>query len=110
MSGECVETVCKMAIEFCEDENTINLKQSIKYTQETDDDIVVIKREEIDYVIHVVGPPMLEKNINDSTGAGDAFIAGYLWSKVALDRSDTEEFSFDSIMFKLRMASWVAGT
>ncbi len=67
-----------------------------------------MKEEKIEYEIHLVGPPKVT-NINDTTGAGDAFIAGYLLAKVALSQYSSKELDFSEITFQLRMASWVAG-
>lgn len=67
-----------------------------------------IQIEENDYIIHSVGPPK-DIKIVDTTGAGDAFIGGYIFSINNLsDRTHFGDASAE-IFFHLRFASWVAG-
>ncbi len=71
--------------------------------------IIFLNKELLEYEIHVVGPPILQGEVVDSTGAGDAFIAGYLWSINTLSKENDQELDIDTIAFRLKMASWVAG-
>ena len=68
-----------------------------------------LKVEKIEYEIHCIGPPHVD-DIVDSTGAGDAFAAGYLWGEILLSQpGGVQEPDFDECVFKLRMGSWCAG-
>jgi hypothetical protein len=107
-----IETENKLDIKYCQNKGIITFKQSIMNHTQDEKDNNTLKNEQIEYEFHVIGPPCLLKDINDSTGAGDAFIAGYLWSKIALSQYEHEimDNNFDHVAFQMRMASWVAGT
>ena len=75
---------------------------------------VVVERNE--YVCHAIGT-LKGLKIVDTTGAGDAFIGGFIYGKLLLEqhallrRSHSHilnEVSF-IVFFQLRYASWVAG-
>ena len=65
-----------------------------------------IHAQQYEYIIHIVGPPKVAK-IVDTTGAGDAFIAGYLFIRNYLAKEDVSEDM--KTIFHLQFASWVAG-
>ena len=72
--------------------------------------------QENDYIIHVVGT-LKDIDIVDTTGAGDAFIGGYIYSSTHLAKGSSPQgscvrrsvCSSSSILFKLRYSAWVAG-
>jgi len=104
---ESSQTENKAEITYNESHSIIDINQSIKSIMHEESG-VYMKHEKIEYEIHVVGPPKVH-HIIDTTGAGDAFIAGYILARVALAEYCREQLSFDYITFQLRMGSWVAG-
>lgn len=97
-----------MVIKSLDDKGTIHLEQSIRNSSKENCNMK-LETEQIVYEMHVVGPPILQDEVKDSTGAGDSFISGYLWSKFALYKCNEQSLEFDTNVFQLRMASWVAG-
>lgn len=95
-----------MDIEYSEEKDTLLIHLVIEDILEGHE---IGNNEKICFHIHVIGPPCLNTNVKDSTGAGDAFCAGYLWSKILLESLDNQLIPFDEKQFQLRMASWVAG-
>lgn len=69
---------------------------------------MTIQIEQVEYEIYNVGPPNVN-DVIDTTGAGDAFAAGYLWSSMILSQTNAKGPGFDQCLFKLRMGSWCAG-
>ena len=93
----------------CMDENMITILQTTRriLSSSDNDGVDMIQTEENQYVIHVVGPPK-DVNVVDTTGSGDAFAGGYIFSKIHLSDALDIDASAETL-FHLRFASWVAG-
>lgn len=66
-----------------------------------------IGEEKVTYRLTFCGPPKVnEDDVVDTTGAGDSFIGGYIYSSSKLCQSG---FGSNNTLFRLKFASWVAG-
>lgn len=66
-----------------------------------------VGEEKVTYKLTYCGPPKVNKDdIVDTTGAGDSFIGGYIYSSSKLCQSGV---GFNNTLFRLKFASWVAG-
>jgi sugar/nucleoside kinase (ribokinase family) len=89
--------------------NLIKIVHSIQsQSTENDGTVIIHPAGKYEYTIHMVGPPMIAKVV-DTTGAGDAFIAGYIVSRNYLDNDGSLEDAESRTIFNLQFASWVAG-